>query len=319
MKVDIDYVPINISYVDDAVSMVMSAYSKGREQIPYLPEVDINKCFFPLIRNLFNEGSGIAAIHANNVVGFLAGFTVNEFFGRYSGVYCPIYGHGTIDNYRMEIYKSLYKHAAELWVKDSHVTHAITVFPHDRDLVDSLFWQGFGLRCIDAIKQTSTVSVRNSATRINKATSEDAIKLSGIHTQHNVYYRQSPIFMLKKNGDVVHEHYNWHSRENHHEWIAYRNDIPVGIMSVAPTAETFVAAHPSVMNIKGVYIVESERGTGVGTALLREVQEWLLQNDYQLCGVDFETINPLGNNFWMKYFTPYTYSLVRRIDERILT
>jgi GNAT superfamily N-acetyltransferase len=89
-------------------------------------------------------------------------------------------------------------------------------------------------------------------------------------------------------------------------------------MSIGPTAETFVAEHPTVMNIKGAYVADSERGTGVGKLLLAVVQEWLLQNDYQLCGVDFESINPLGSRFWMKYFTPYTYSLVRRIDERIL-
>lgn len=89
-------------------------------------------------------------------------------------------------------------------------------------------------------------------------------------------------------------------------------------MSIAPSAETFVSDHPSVMNIKAAYVTESERKTGVGAILLNTVQEWLLKNGYPLCGVDFESINPLGSYFWMKYFAPYTYSLVRRIDERIL-
>jgi hypothetical protein len=32
-------------------------------------------------------------------------------------------------------------------------------------------------------------------------------------------------------------------------------------------------------------------------------------------GVDFESINPYGSGFWLKYFTAYTCSVVRRIDE----
>ena len=44
----------------------------------------------------------------------------------------------------------------------------------------------------------------------------------------------------------------------------------------------------------------------------------LSDNQIPLVGVDYESINPKGNRFWFKHFLPYTYSLVRRIDERIL-
>jgi hypothetical protein len=37
-----------------------------------------------------------------------------------------------------------------------------------------------------------------------------------------------------------------------------------------------------------------------------------------MCGVDFESFNLSGNAFWNRYFSPYTYSLARRIDENIL-
>ena len=42
----------------------------------------------------------------------------------------------------------------------------------------------------------------------------------------------------------------------------------------------------------------------------------LAKENYLRCGVDFESINPTANHFWLKYFKPYTYSLTRRIDER---
>jgi len=34
--------------------------------------------------------------------------------------------------------------------------------------------------------------------------------------------------------------------------------------------------------------------------------------------VDFESINPSGSGFWLKFFHAYTNSVVRRIDDRIL-
>jgi len=318
MKTNIEYKPINISYINEAVNMIMFAYDTERKSIPYLPNYNFYKSIYASINGLFSVGNGVVAIQANRLVGFLAGFVVNKFFSRYSGIYCPIFGHGAIGEKRIEIYQRLYEQAADLWVKHSHVTHAITVFSHDQDLIESWFWQGFGLRCIDAIRKTSTVTFKKSPIRIKKLMLADVPTLSGIYTQHKNYFRRSPIFMLKDTEDVVREHYNSLLKENHHEWIAYHNDIPVGIMSIAPTAETFIADHPSIMNINGAYIVEGERGRGIGTMLLRTVQEWLLLNKYQLCGVDFESINPLGRGFWMKYFLPYTYSLVRKIDERLL-
>lgn len=90
-------------------------------------------------------------------------------------------------------------------------------------------------------------------------------------------------------------------------------------MKIQPDAETFVSKHRDVMNITGAYVLESERKMGIGTMLLGAIQEWFLQNGYTLCGVDFESINITGSRFWNRYFVPYAYSMVRRIDERIST
>ncbi len=35
-------------------------------------------------------------------------------------------------------------------------------------------------------------------------------------------------------------------------------------------------------------------------------------------GVDCETLNPTALRFWGKYFDNYTYSYIRRLDERVV-
>ena len=71
------------------------------------------------------------------------------------------------------------------------------------------------------------------------------------------------------------------------------------------------------MHICGAYIYPEYRGTGIYNNLLAYVIDKLKKEKYKRCGVDFESINPNANRFWLKYFIPYTYSLTRRIDERI--
>ncbi len=313
----IEYLPVNEQHIDEAVKIAIGATAREREFIPFLPGNDSRDYFYHTIKHLFSEGNGVAALYQNRLAAFLAGFKVDEFHGTNPGIYCPIYGHGSIRENRIEIYRSLYQRAATLWLEKGLRTHAITVFTHDQDLVDTFFWQGFGLRCIDAIRKTSNIDVQSSTVRIEESTVEDAEKLANIHTRANQYYRKSPMFMHRKDTDEILKHIDWLTGYRRHEWVAYRNDIPVGFLKIAPSEETFFSAYPSVMNIKGLYVIENEREKGVGTVLLNTIQKWFIQNNIPLCGVEFESINTLGSRFWMKYFTPYTYSLVRKIDERI--
>ena len=60
------------------------------------------------------------------------------------------------------------------------------------------------------------------------------------------------------------------------------------------------------------------RGRGVYKNLLNYAINTLKTEGYTRLGVDFESINPSGSGFWLKYFNAYTKSVVRRIDERII-
>ena len=118
--------------------------------------------------------------------------------------------------------------------------------------------------------------------------------------------------------DPVEDLNNWLKDDDRHIWIAYENEIPVGYIRIQPTAESFISEDPNVMNITGIFVERDHRCSGIATSLLDCVQNWLHENDYDLLGVDFESINYLGSNFWNRYFTPYMYSLTRRVDERIM-
>nr|WP_252187731.1 GNAT family N-acetyltransferase [Anaeromonas frigoriresistens] len=198
------------------------------------------------------------------------------------------------------------------------MTHALTFFAHDRRNIETWTWQGFGFRCVDAIRKAEVIDVYNSSIKVKKANVPDISNIVEIHREHIKYYKKSPIFFPKNEEDPSRDLINWLSKDNHHLWIAYTENKAIGYMMLEPTGETYISEHKNIMNITGAYTTEEERGSKAGAMILNNIQKWLIDNDYPLCGVDFESINNLGSYFWTKYFTPYTYSLVRRIDERVL-
>lgn len=319
MKLKVRYEELNEKYVDKALDLVMSAYIEEKSAIPFLPdEKDFINTLNISIRNLFNKGTGIVALSNNELIGFVAGFKINQFWGKCKGIYSPLYGHGAMKEYRKTIYQELYKNAADIWVKGAYTTHALTFFAHDRDTIDTWFWNGFGLRCVDAVRKVEPIYSNTSGVVVKKVDICDIADIADIHNQHNLYYRSSPIFMPNKEEDPIADLTEWLKDENHHMWAAYHNGSPLGYMWIQPDAETFISEHKDVMNITGAYVDSNARETGIGTMLLSAIQDWLLSNGYTLCGVDFESFNIRGSSFWNKYFIPYTYSMVRRIDERIL-
>lgn len=320
MKLNVEFIKLEQTYVDEAIKLVISSYQDEKFFVPFLPDAefllnDIRK----KVAHLFQNGLGILATYNPKLVGFIAGYKIDEgFFGENKGIYVPLFGHGVNKKNKHWLYKELYTYAAENWVKQSYTSHAITSFAHDEDTINSWFWLGFGLRCVDGMRKVKTMPYSCSEIDIKKSGKDDIPTIAPLHREHNLYYRTSPIFMPNLEEDPINDLAEWLKEENHHLWIAYKKNKPVGYMRIQPNAESFISAHPEVMNITGAFVAPKERKLGIAYKLLAEIQTWLEEKEYSLCGVDFESINIKGSTFWNKNFTPYTYSMVRRVDERIM-
>ena len=315
----LEFQQVSVQYLESAVELVVEGYRQEKGSIPFLPEVeDFRSQIERLVKRVFEAGKGLMAISDGELVGFLTGFEIDEFFGKPKGIYIPLFGHGIAKNQPKRVYQLLYEKAAHQWVQEGCLTHAITLYAHQKEAIDLWFWQGFGMRCVDALRQVEEIPVNSSCIQIKKMTLQDIAALGELHRKHNEFYGESPIFMPREDEDPIKDLTDWLKEENHHLWGAFDGDDAVAYMRIQPQGESFISSHKDIMNITGAYVSEGARGTNVGTMLLGKIQDWLKENDYPLCGVDFEAINWSGSGFWNKYFTPYTYSVVRRIDERVL-
>jgi predicted GNAT family acetyltransferase len=59
------------------------------------------------------------------------------------------------------------------------------------------------------------------------------------------------------------------------------------------------------------------RGEGIATALLAHALKSARQSECEQCAVPFEPMNLLGTRFWLKYFDPVCFSVLRIIDDRV--
>ncbi len=306
----------NKHHIENAAKLVVNNYNKEIKSVTVLPNNDYFEQFCNSINWMVENCHGVVALQKNQVVGFLSGMAINSFKGLNRGIYCPLYAHGATGD-RQDIYQRMYENIADVWVKNGCLTHALTIFAHENESIDTWFNLGFGKRCVDAIRPLTNVTAQKNQYLIRQATESDAEKLLPLFLEHNRYYCNSPLFMPLLDTTELAEIKGKISSCDSSVWAAFIDDKPVAMMTARKGGETFVADDKKTINICGAYVLNDMRGTGIAASILDVIIEWSSNNGYERCGVDYESFNRFGSRFWEKYFTPFTYSLFRRIDERI--
>lgn len=265
----------------------------------------------------YDNGLGFAAYENGKMVGFLC--CLNPFdglFGTSKGTYVPNNAHGTVKGDRKKIYSMLYEAAADLWVQKGALSHAISVYAHDEEAIESFFHNGFGMRTIDAVRNMETIeTIAPEGIVFRELAKDDFVKINPLRNKLISHLNSSPMFMPHK--QVSEEGFlkelpgsprRYFAAEKKGETIAY--------IKITDEGESFIGDQNHMANIHGAYMKEEYRGTGIYTNLL-SYTIGRLKGRYSLLGVDCESFNPAARGFWLKYFTPYIYGLTRRIDERI--
>lgn len=308
------------SYQNDAISLFKNMYLELVYAIPYLPKDDeMMKQIDISIQHIFKYGSGVMAFMDKKLVGYFFGYSVPQLFGPVKGIYSPMVGHAANKEYRRLIYAKMLEFSLKIWVDQGYLSFVTTLLAHDKGVLEEFNITGFGMRCMDSIRKTSRINTCVDDVIIHKAEVKDLVDISVLHQYHHEYYRSSPIFMPREPEDALADLNEWMSHENHHLWIAKKDNQAIGYIRIQPNGESIVSHNHQVMNVTGLYVSEVYRNSGVASLLLDVVQQFLIEQKVDLCGVDFETLNQRAYQFWNRYFIPYTMSVARRIDERVVS
>ena len=124
---------------------------------------------------------------------------------------------------------------------------------------------------------------------------------------------QSPCFM-PDDPENVERWIDMAEQRDSQIFVAEKDTEVVAFIEVKEEGENFITYTPAMGNICGAFCLPEFRGTGLFATLLNEVISELNRRNIPLLGVDYESFNPTASGAWRKYFSPYTYSVVRRID-----
>lgn len=300
-------------HINEAKGIALANYLEEKQFVKELPQVND----IPDLSEFAENGLGVAALEDGKLVGYLCCYRPwdHAFDSIAKGTFSPIHAHGAVLENREKIYGMLYQAAAEKWVAQGITYHAIALYAHDEKALRTLFRNGFGARCADAVRSMDAVDCLSQPDFVlRELPKEEIAKIRDLRRRLSNHLGSSPCFMNAREQDFQ----NWlvgaESRESQ-VYVAERKGLPVSFIEVESGGENFIAEAEGMNNICGAFCLPEYRGTGIFANLLNDVICRLRQQGVKYLGVDYETINPTANGAWNKYFTSYTCSVVRRIDE----
>lgn len=313
-----DIVEFTHQHIPAAQAITKETYLQAQRQIPALPDWNQPPEFTGLAENRL----GVAAVANGELLGYLCCFSPFPNAFRTTGVrgvFSPLHGSGVATRVagasRADLYARLYQAAAQRWVKAGAASHGICLYAGDTEAQRQLVLYGFGMRCIDAIRVVDAVEVGPcqgyTFAELPREEYGLILPLNRLLVRH---LEQSPSFM-KYPHLTDEELSNQIHQPDARYFVARADGQVVAYMKLCPEGETFVCTAQGMTNIGGAFCLPEHRGRGVYQNLLNFATGQLSREGFTRMGVDCESINPTAHRFWGKYFAPYTYSFVRRIDE----
>ncbi|GFP76487.1 GNAT family N-acetyltransferase [Clostridium fungisolvens] len=303
----------DLKHVEEAKLIAISNYNEEREYVKALPGIKT----FPDLEHFAKNGLGVVAFDKGKMVGFLCCYEPweNAHNSKAKGTFSPIHAHGAVKENRGRIYQKMYQAAAEKWVKYKITYHSIALYAHDQQAINAMFSYGFGLRCIDAIRPMEGLEIQcNKEIIFEELSKAEVTKVREMRKLLTEHLGDSPCFMYSTQEGFE----AWLARAEGRDTrllVAMDGEKPIAFVEISDGGENFATEVSDMCNICGAFCLPEYRGKGIYQSLLNYTILKLKDEGYNLLGVDFESFNPNANAFWTKYFTPYTNSVVRRIDE----
>jgi GNAT superfamily N-acetyltransferase len=309
-------------HIERAVNIAKANYESERKCIDILPEITELPDFSPFSEN----GLGVSAFDGEKMIGYLCCYNpFKNAFGTTNaiGVWSPVHGNGMIENDYKNTFAGMYQEAAKKWVDSKAVSHAITFYSHKQSIQHQLYRYGFGLRCIDAVREMKEIDVNyDHKYYISELGHNEFHLIFPLALLLDDHLAKSPIFMrhIQAKTEVVDEYKfaEWQMKEDFRYFTAKDGGKIVAYIKVTDKGENFVGDAKNMKHVCGAFCLPEYRGQGIIQSILNFIIKILRNENNQLLGVDFESFNPTGSNFWLKYFTEYTHGVVRRIDDLII-
>jgi GNAT superfamily N-acetyltransferase len=247
---------------------------------------------------------------------------IPDFMGQHA-VYSPEWANAAPLDESRSVYEALYTAWSAAWVSRGAVAHLVSLLAADRDMLPAWQWLGFGMLVLDGLRDLSPLPVPPSP----------HLQIRQVLPHAQGAFSESDLALLARFDRALLDHLlaapcfwpheveeassfsgpAWLSAPGNALWFAYQGDEPLGYLGITPSSQDActIIRDPGTASIVKAYTLPSARGSGVGAALLDHALLWARGQGFQRCSVDFESANLPACRFWMRWFDPVVYSLMR--------
>lgn len=306
---------------EDAAALVAAGVQRLRQKVGILPQqYEDPAAILPRLAELAPHAPGVAAVAQGRLAGFLCTMSLATFKGK-RAAFSPAWANAAAPEDARRIYQEMYAALAPQWLTSGCFVHAVQLLAHEQAGRDGLYWLGFGLNNVDAIRDLAPLPPAGTPQQnltIRRATAEDVDAVVELGAALQRHLADSPIYLPFIERALPADHREWLAQEGHRQWLAFRGDQPIAELRCEPTNDTALAmaADPGTVFITSAYTIPSARNTGVAGALLNELLAEVRDAGFVRCATDFESANLPGARFWLRHFQPTAYAVVRYVDER---
>jgi GNAT superfamily N-acetyltransferase len=311
--------PLDPRHIEAAAALFAAEYARLRAAAPELPATFLDPAQ-AAERLAGMTGRAIVALDADpqgrhRVAGYIAWWQSTNFrrTGR-RGAYVPEWGHATLPEARVDIYRSLYRAASAEWAAAGNRVHAISLLAHDHIAREAWFWNGFGLMVVDAVRPCAPLPAPVvTGLTVRRATAVDATALAALDAEHVAHYAAPPIFMAAAAADTPDDLRAYLAGPRNTIWLALAGDEPAGFMRFRGDDFDAVAILESdaAAFCDGLYVRPAHRGRGAARAMLAAALDHYAALGLSALYTNFESFNPEAAAFWTRHFRPVCYSLMR--------
>ena len=310
--------PFRGEYVERAAGLFLENYGQAGREEPLLPSraVDGPEWISRNLRDL-QGNTGTTIWCGGDMLGYMV-TGVYFTFKEQKTAWIPEYAHAAIVEDKEELYRLMYMTLGRIWAKERAHLHLICHLAGDGVLTKVLWELGFGAILAEQVRDLSPVKGTGAQVM---ADARDISELVNIEKEHRLYYRESPIFILKDGSQQsIRASLKEHSDHGDQIFVYTENAEPFAYVIVGRadnSVEGFLFCDTNTAQVKSAYAKPEARGRGVGASLLGTAVEWARVNGYDRLFVEHETANYYGGRFWRKHFRPVVYVSMRYIDTGI--
>lgn len=276
----------------EAAALAHEAYLREEGHVRCLEEIGhsvIHETLVPMIGSPF----AFAVFEDGRMQGFLAG---DPETGE-----VPLYGHGADAEDTYKLYSLMYGELARRLDEKGIRRHMATVYRHDPQPLEAFFHNGFGMFMVHAAAGLGH-EPENSLPEGFSIVEGDPSRLYGLRVKLASHLKESPSFLDCEPPSLT-------------EWEEQLKTARHRLLALETCGRLvgYVEYCLEKARIAGAYLEPEYRGRGFFDSLVAAVFKDMAAGPSTCCHISFNSMNPPSTAFWLKYFRPYAYGLVRQL------